>query len=145
MCCAPGFVNIIFKVSKVFLVAFLKRASSLADVFHVTIGADELVDSTEVVLILTLGAFRFMRKEFTNGVVGGICYSYRRLFEQFRDKLSLFTYVRKFSPWAFVLTGFIPPPPRWCFLILFYQWGRIPIVLQYALDGMLFNPFIVIT
>jgi hypothetical protein len=119
MCCESGFVIIVFKVSKMFLVAFPQRSSRLADVFHVTIGADELVDSTEVVLVWTLGAFRFMRKEFTNGIVGGVYYSYGRLFKQFRDKLSLFTYVRKFSPWAFALTGFMFLLV--VFPILFYQ------------------------
>jgi hypothetical protein len=93
-----------------------------------------------VVLALIVSALVFRCQEFTNGIAGGICYSYGHLFEQFRDKCVCFPMYVNFAHGPIFRLVLFTSSWR---LLPSFETGLITIVLQYALNGMLFYHSIV--
>jgi hypothetical protein len=92
------FVIGVFIVPKMLLESYTKRAASLSDVFHVTIRASKLIDSTivECLLIRILSGGKW----FADGVSCGKCDFDRRIFEKFSDELGLFVCICKLCPFC---------------------------------------------
>jgi len=97
------FVVIVSEITIAFLKSYMEGSSSLSNIFHVTVGACESVDSAFIQLVAGFCVGWSMAEDSADGIISGKRNFDCGIFKQLVDELSLFSYIRKLCPFLCVI------------------------------------------